>query len=62
LNQNFLVFDGWYLFLSQVTEFPVIAIPKEKLVDTNAAGEPPSLITMLIYSAVSPFVAARIRF
>lgn len=31
--------DYVHLLLFQVTEFPVTPIPKEKLVDTNAAGK-----------------------
>ena len=43
---NLYVIDGLF-FVFQVTEYPVIAIPKEKLVDTNAAGELPSLIIIM---------------
>ena len=46
---------NWYHagFFSQVTEFPIIPIAKEKLVDTNATGEFQSIVFIFFFEVAN---------
>lgn len=35
---NFIFITRWWLCKLQVTKYPVILLPQEKIVDTNGAG------------------------